>query len=201
MNLITKKLIAGAVIVGAIVILYYGAFLPLRKGQFYIMSLKKISAEKPKSIDELNEIFRPALELKSPVGHYEATSAYLGTMFSILNQQDDRAVVDALIEKIEENVLPILEEEKKSFNYWQTIYTLGLMYRSVAIKFGDEIYYEKAEKAFKEGLEYSPNRPAFLYGLFDLYVAKGDNDNLKEAGNIILNYWPNDNEVKKMINF
>ncbi len=200
MNPIIKKLIAIIIIVGVIVLLYFGAYLPLKKGQLYIGALKEMSSKQAKSVKDLNDIFRKVFDFYSPVGNNEVMSAYLGVMLNIISQQDNKAVVDAIIGDVEKNATPVLEAPEKAFNYWQSVYTMGLIYRVAAIKFYDENYYQKALQTFEEGLKYSPNRPNLLYGLFDLYLAKGDKEKAKEIGQVILKYWPKDEEVRKVVN-
>lgn len=201
MNYVAKKIIAIIIIVAVVALLYFGAYLPLKKGQLYIGALKEMSSKQAKSVKDLNDIFRKVFDFYSPVGQNEALSAYLGVMLNVISQQDNKAVVDAIIGDVEKNVAPVLEAPEKAFNYWQSVYTMGLIYRVAAIKFYDENYYQKALQTFKEGLEYSPNRPNLLYGLLDLYVARGDKEKAKEIGQIILKYWPKDNEVRRVISY
>ncbi len=201
MSPIIKKIITVIICASVIVLLYYGAYLPLRKGQLYIGALKEMSSKQAKSVKDLNDIFKKVFDFYSPVGNNEAIAAYLGVMLNIISQQDNKAVVDAIINDVEQNSGPVLEAPEKAFNYWQSVYTMGLIYRVAAMKFNDENYYQKALQTFKEGLKYSSNRPNLLYGLFDLYFARGDKEKAKEIGQIILKYWPKDNEVKKVIGY
>lgn len=199
MNSLLKKIIAIIIIVAVIVLLYFGAYLPLKKGQLYIGALKEMSSKQAKSVKDLNDIFRKVFDFYSPVGQNEALSAYLGVMLNIISQQDNKAVVDAIINDVEQNSGPVLEAPEKAFNYWQSVYTMGLIYRVAAMKFNDENYYQKALQTFKEGLRYSSNRPNLLYGLFDLYLARGDKEKAKEIGIEILKHWPKDNEVRNAV--
>jgi hypothetical protein len=51
-------------------------------------------------------------------------------------------------------------------------------------------YLNAAQKYSQEGLSFSPNRPEFLYGLYDVYTLRGDA--LKEAiqARLITSFWP-----------
>ena len=187
--------IVAATVVGAF---YFGSYLPLRKSQMHIDAVLSLQSGKINTLEDFNNLFDPVLDFYSPVGQDEITQYYLGILANIINQQSDKTVIDILARKAESRMAPILEKGK-GFNFNQNLYTLGSIYKIVAIKFRDEGYYQKSVNIFQEGLKYSPNRLIFLRGLFDLYAAHGYNDKAREIGETILKYYPNEDTVKKLM--
>ena len=90
--------------------------------------------------------------------------------------------------------------KEKGYNLSQIIYNLGAIYSIAAVKFKDDIYYQKGVEMFRLGLKHSPNRKMFLYGLFGLYQFKADENGMNEIGGVILKYWPQDEKIIKIIN-
>ena len=57
----------------------------------------------------------------------------------------------------------------------------------------------KSEEAYRAALSIGPKLPPVLYSLLDLYRAKGEGEKLKEIGNVILKYWPDNPEIKDIL--
>ncbi len=198
MNKTSRQIIA-IIITGAVAIaVYFGAYLPLRKSQMHIDAVLSVQSGKVNTLKDFNNLFDPVLDFYSPVGQDEITQYYLGILANIINQQSDKTVIDILARQAESRMAPILEKSK-GFSFNQNLYTLGSIYKIVAIKFKDEGYYQKSVNIFQKGLEYSPNRLIFLRGLFDLYTAHGYNDKAREIGETILKYYPNEGAVRKFM--
>lgn len=170
---------------------YYGAYLPVVKSHAYISGRRSLSASQQKSLNDFFGFFAPALDMSSPIGGDELVYAYLEIVMNVASQQQNPAVVDALVKDAEKRAAPIIERGS-GFDFSQTLYEMGSLYRIAAVKLRSEAYYEKAIALFKKGLAYSPNREMFLAGLFDLYQMKQDVSGMRETGRIILRYWPND---------
>lgn len=198
MNPLAKKIIAIALSASILLLMYFGAYLPFRKSQLYINSLSNFGKNKARTMEEFNKIFQPVFDYRSPVGDDEIISHHLSTILAVMTQQSNRLVIDALIKEAESATAPMLKSGR-GFNYTATLYTLALTYRDAAFRFSDENYYQKSIETFNKALETSPRRPGFLYGLYDLYIAKGDFNNAGEVGKIILKYWPQDEEVRKVV--
>lgn len=181
-----------------VVAIYYGSYLPLRKSQMHINAVLNLQGGKVRTLENFNDLFNPVLDFYSPVGQDEITQHYLGILTNIINQQSDKAAIDILASQAENRMTPILEKGR-GFNFNQNLYTLGLIYKIVALKFKDEGYYQKSVSIFWEGLKYSPNRLIFLEGLFNLYAAHGYNDKASEMGKIILEYYPNEERIKEIL--
>lgn len=199
MSITFKQFIATIVIIIAAGMAYFGAYLPLRKGQMHIDAVMNLQEGKVRSIEDFNDLFDPVLNFYSPIGQDESVSYYLGILLSVINQQTERQVIDVLVKQAEDRMVPILEKGS-GFSFNQNLYTFGSIYKMAALKFHDLEYYKKAENIFKTGLEYSPNRKIFLKGLFDLYsVNKDDQNKALEIGKTILKYYPEEEAVKKFV--
>lgn len=196
MSKVFKQSIAAIIIITAMGMFYFGAYLPLKKSQLYIDAAMNLSTVH--TIGDFDNVFKKVFSFYSPTGQDEILSAYISNMLNLIISQKDERVVDALMVQLENNS-NYLFNSKNGFNYGQSLFFMGLIYEINGKKFNDEVYYQKAISMFEKGLEYSPNRPAFLYGLFDAYKDKGDKIKAKEIGNIILKYWPNDEEVKNFV--
>ena len=193
-----KQLIASVFTITAVVAVYFGSYLPLRKAQTHIDAVLNLQGGKVRTLDDFNNLFNPVLDFYSPVGQDEITQYYLGILINIINQQNDKQVIDILARQAENRMALILKKEK-GFNFNQNLYTLGSIYKIVALKFKDESYYLKAVNIFQKGLKYSSNRLIFLQGLFDLYMAHGYNDKAREIGKLILKYYPEEEKVRKFV--
>lgn len=198
MNSTFRKTIAIILSMFILGLIYLGAYLPLRKSVGYIDVHNRLNSIR--SLDDFNKLFEPVLNFYSPIGQEELVSAYLGVIVNILNSEPgpNEQAADLLIKKAEYWARPLLLPPG-GFSYSQNFLKLGAIYRIGFVKFQNDDYYLKSAELFKEGLVHSPNRPVFLYNLFDLYSAKNDVQNMKWVGEIILKYWPNDESVKKII--
>ncbi len=156
-------------------------------------------ARKIRNVQELNNVFDRVFGFYSPVGQDEIISGYVNLMLNTISQQNDRRVVDALIKEVEKNTDYLIKTKRKGFNVGQTIYSVGLLYKIEAAKFNDPVFYKKSEEILNEGLELSPNRAAFLYTLFELYLGGKDKGKVIETGEKILKYWPEDKEVEVIV--
>jgi tetratricopeptide (TPR) repeat protein len=199
MSQIFKQLIATIIIITALGTIYFGAYLPLRKGQTHVDAIGGLQKGNIKSIADFNDLFDKDLNFYSPVGQDEVKAHYLDILANVINQQDNEQIVYVLISQAEKSIDSILRI-KKGFSFNQDLYVLGLIYKTAGIKFKDNNYYQKAENIFNEGLEYSPKRLLFLRGLFDLYsVNKDAQDKALEIGKTILEYYPNETKVREFV--
>ncbi len=199
MSPIPKQIIAGILTVFILYTMYYGCYLPFRKSQLYIDTAINFKKEGVRSFESLVNLFEPAFKFYSPVGQDEIISNYLSSMINLISQQSNPMVIEALVKESERRADTFLKLGK-GFNYSQSLYAMAMIYRVATLKLNDEFYYQKAIETFSKGIELSPTRSTFLYGLFDLYVAKKDLFKAKEIGRIVLEYWPADEEVKRILN-
>ncbi|MBI3638677.1 hypothetical protein HY227_02975 [Candidatus Wolfebacteria bacterium] len=199
MNAASKLTIAILISILAILSIYFGSYLPIQKSRIYIEAMRMAQARKIRNVQELNNVFDRVFGFYSPVGQDEIISGYVNLMLNTISQQNDRRVVDALIKEVEKNTDYLIKTKRKGFNVGQTIYSVGLLYKIEAAKFNDPVFYKKSEEILNEGLELSPNRAAFLYTLFELYLGGKDKGKVIETGEKILKYWPEDKEVEVIV--
>ena len=189
MSVSIKKFIAIFATIAALIAMYLGSFLPLRKSQLYIKAMFNFQSGKVHSVEDFIGLFGSALNFYSPIGQDEAVSYYSGILTNVINQQNNEQVIEVLLKESEKWMEPILKAQK-GFVFNQNLYNFATVYKIAALKLKNEIYYQKSLDLFNEGLKYSPNRLIFLSGLFELYQAKGDNEKMREISDIILKYWP-----------
>ena len=198
MNLLPKKVIT---IISSLLILclmYFGSYLPLRKSQLYIKAMFDFQSGKVHSVQDFTNLFGSALNFRSPIGRDEAVSYYFGILANVINQQTNGQVIEVLLKESEKWMEPILKAQK-GFGFSQNLYNFAMVYKIAAQKLNSDVYFQKSIDLFNEGLKNSPNRLIFLSGLFDIYRIKGDKGKMKEIGETILKYWPDDENIKKLM--
>ncbi len=200
MDKTVKIIISLIVTVLAAAAFYYGSYEPLRKSQLYINAIRGYETTKPRSIEEFNNSFTPALDAPSPIGYDEITGAYLGVVSGVLNQQNNPQVIEVLVKQVEDRMAPILAV-MRGINFSQNLFVLAQINKTAAFKLKSENYYQRSVYLLNEGFKFSPNRPIYLYNLLDLYLARGDSEHAKEIGEIILKYWPEDKKVAKLLGY
>lgn len=196
MNSSLKQIIAGLITIAILILMYFGAYLPLRKSQIYIKAMFNFRSGKVHSVQDFTDSFGSALNFYSPIGQDEVVSYYSGIVINVINQQNNAQIIEILMKQAEDAMTPILKKQK-GFVFNQNLYNFAMVYKIAALKLKNEIYFQKSLDLFNEGLKYSPNRLIFLSGLFDLYQIKGDNEKMREISDIILKYWPDKVETTK----
>lgn len=192
-----SKIIAFILLVIISISWYYGTYLPFRKSQLLILSIQGAGAAK--SLQDFKDAFSASLDFNSPVGQSESVKHMVNTVFNIVNQLNipPEGLAD-LLGFAEKYSLPILQS-KQGDGLTQEFYVLGDLYRAAGFKYGNLDYLKKAEETYKEGLILSPKRPQFLYGLLQIYLDQKNIESANEVMKKILEYWPNDPEIQKMI--
>lgn len=176
---------------------YFGAFLPLRKAQLLIVALQR--AGEVKSLDEFKGVFSAALDFYSPVGQSETIKHTASSVFSTLNQFDLPPETAAdLISFVRKYLDPMLSE-KKGDGLIQQFYIMGDIYRASAFKYKNADYLRAAANVYEAGLVLAPKRPQFLYSVLQVYLSMQDAQKATDVTRKILNYWPDDPEMKKFL--
>jgi hypothetical protein len=199
MNPNLKKVIAiaaSAVLVG---LMYYGSFLPLRKSQKLIMTMR--SLENVSSAEEFKEVFSEVLDAPSPIGQEELVRHMANLLPPIIerNGRGNPDLVKVLVEYVESYFTPIIDYGK-GMSFAQNLYLLGAMNELSFIQTGDPKYLESAHRYFSKGLEIGPRRPQFLYGMFDIYRIQGNVPKAIETAETILSQWPDDERTRNAYN-
>ena len=190
MNFLIKKIVIVIIIVIVLSGIFFGSILPLMKSRRFISSLNSIQFIK--TIKEFKVNFDRPLKFYSPIGDEEIVKFLSGNIFSAIAQREQsEATARELILYIEPYMFK---------NNVRHLLTLSQMYFVLWQKSGQEDDFIKAENYFRQALAIGPKLPPVLYTLFDLYQAKGDREKIKEIGEIILKYWPEDEKIEKYLN-
>ncbi len=189
MNKVIKNSIAIVLIVLATLSIIFGSYLPLVKSQRYVSGARSLSSIN--TIDQFKQTFDRSLRFYSPVGDEEVVKFLGSDILQIIAQgNQSEAVSRALFEYIEpylfkNDVRHLLIGAESYNNLWR--------------QFGKEEDFEKSENYFKNAYKIGSKLPPVLYGMLNLYVLKGDKEKAKEIGEIIVNYWPDDEKVKEAV--
>lgn len=140
-----------------------------------------------KNAEDFEKVFDKLFSFYSPIGDYEV-SKFLGN--NLVN-----AVADPKNPEIASRYLVEYLEPKIRKDDVRHLLTLADIYRFLWQKSGQESDFSKSEEYYRKALVYGPKLPPVLYGLFNLYKAKDDQEKLKQISETILNYWPEDEDV------
>jgi len=194
-----KKIIITLATIIILILMYFGAYLPLRKSQLYIGAMTGLQIKKMNSVQDFIDNFSPSLNFYSPVGQEEEVSYYVGgILVNVINQQNNPQVIESLLKESEKWFEPIIKSQK-GFGVSQNLYNFAQLYLLTAQKLKSVAYLQKSIDLFNEGLKNSPNRYIFLEGIFSAYQIVGDKTKIKEIGETILKYWPENESVKGIL--
>lgn len=184
-----NKIIISALIILALLSIYFGSYLPFVKAKSYIDASR--SLPNVKSVQEFMEIFDKPLNFYSPVGQEEIVKFLSNTTFDILaNGKQSEEVARVLVNYVEPYLLQ---------NNIRHLLAGGNFYFALWIYGQKEDDFKKAEEYYQKTLAIGPTVPLPLYRLLDLYRSAGNQEKIKEIGEIILQYWPQDENVQKII--
>ncbi|MBI5220787.1 MAG: tetratricopeptide repeat protein [Candidatus Liptonbacteria bacterium] len=193
-----KKFIALAATACLIGVAYYGTWLPLQKSQAYVAGLQGRRAIK--SWDDFTSAFTPALAKVSPIGQEELVKNFGSLVQSLLglNSQSRPEVAEAVLKYYGQFMDPLVARGH-GLSYGQTIYVAAAVQQTAFEATGGERFAKAAEQLYRRGLEYSPHRPQYLYGLLKIYVKSNRREEAKRIAEEILSFWPTDNDVRKAL--
>jgi hypothetical protein len=193
-NPLIKKIIAAAAIIFILYIAYYGSFLPLRKSQAFIKTLKGLQTIH--SYDEFEKAFSVPLDIPSPIGQEELVRNTNNIVLNLLQRGGGNPeLVISLVDFIERYYKPILERGR-GMSFEQNLYVLGAINELAFFQTKQTKYLLAAENHYSQGLELGPRRPQFLYGMFDIYRIEGNVPQAKAIADRILKQWPNDTRTR-----
>ncbi len=186
--------IFGIVAVGFLVFaVYYGNYLPMRKSQVFINSLRSINSVA--SLDEMKKIISVSFDLPSPVGQEELVRNFTNIALDLTNKNNDPAVISQIMDFVDGYYGPIIERGK-GMSFGQDLYLLGALNEVAFLKTKDQKYFVKSKFYFEKSNELGPKRPQSLFGLFDIYRIEGNAQKVQEIAGQILNQWPDDERTK-----
>lgn len=195
----TKKIIAAGVAAAALAVLVYGTYLPFRKSRLYITALE--NSGQAKSLDEFLVPFMAALEAPSPTGQEELVRNFGGTVGSIVDGAkagSDETLVRALGATLDRYAEPVLER-RSGLSQAQTFYTLLSAYRVIDARDGTKNFRDRYGALLRRGIEISPDRPQFLYGLVDFERKYGSNAEARKYGERVKELWPGDENIDRVL--
>ncbi|MAF80267.1 hypothetical protein CL629_04300 [bacterium] len=190
MKKVLKNAIILAVIVLAILGVYFGSIRAFIKGKRYIEALGRRG--QIESTEEFRENWKYALDYRAPISDDEIIKFLSGDIVNMASAgEQPEEVMMSLISFIEEyidqnDVLHIL-------NIGRTYHFMWVNYEH------KEEYYIKAEEYYEKVLEIGPKLPPALYGILDLYRVKGDAKNAKKYGEMAFELWPQDERLKEIL--
>jgi hypothetical protein len=195
MNPDIKKIIAvvsSALLLGVAV---YGSYLPYRKSELFIASLKDASTAR--SLKEYIDVTSVPLDAVSPIGQEELVRNTAGTVMGIIGSSAAKnpEIASPLLVFLNTFYNPIIENGR-GMSFDQNLYVLGAGNENAYTITHDSKYLLTAQQYFEQGLANSPKRPQFIYGLFDVYRIEGSMEGAKKMLDLITTYWPQDQRVK-----
>jgi len=194
MKPLIRKIIAVLAAAFILSVAYYGTYLPMRKSQIFISTLKGLRSAK--TIEDLVRALSVPLDAPSPIGQEELVRNTSNIFLNLVQQNDKPDVVSASINFVENHYRPIIDRGR-GMSFEQNLYILGVINETAFIKTKEIRYLEAAKNYYIQGSRLGPKRPQFLYGLFDIYRAVGDVENTKKIGEQILSQWPDDERTSK----
>jgi len=190
-----KKIVA--IISSAIiaVLIYYGTLLPFMKSHTFITTMRSLG--EAKTLDELKTKISVPLDSPSPYGQEELVRQVASLITNIISQSNTTPpIIDDLTSYLNKYYSPIIKKGRgMSFN--QNLYILGSLNEVAFIRTNKLDYLMAAEKYFTDSYNLGPKRPQALYGLFDVYRAKGEKEKVVQISDQILSQWPKDERTRQ----
>lgn len=198
MNEQNKKIIAAAASIVIVILLYYGTFLPFRKSQVFISTMRSLG--EAKNLDELTTKISVPLDYPSPYGQEELVRQVASLVTNIVSQSNTTPpLIDTLIRDFLNPYYDPIINKGRGMSFNQNLYVLGSLNEIAFIRTNEASYLEAAEKYFTESYKLGPKRPQALFGLFDVYRAKGDVVKVTEISNQILSQWPKEERTRQAV--
>ena len=192
-----KKAIAGIATVTLLYVAYVGSYLPLRKSQAYIATLRNMG--NVRSIDEFKNAFQAVFDIQSPIGQEELVRNMANTIVSIINnQQVNPSIIEPLVQFAEDSFRPIITSDR-GMSFSQNLYVMANIHQAAFLRTNDTRHLAAARIYYEWGEKRGPERPQFLYGLFDIYRMQGDVAGVHRISEKILSLWPTDDGVRKAV--
>jgi tetratricopeptide (TPR) repeat protein len=196
MNPTLKKFLCIVAVAFLLSVAYYGNYLPLRKSQLYIYTLRNLNSAR--SLQDLERIISTPLDAPSPIGQEELVRNTANIFMGFAQQSDNNASIDDFMGFIGKYYKPIIDRGR-GMSFEQNLYILGAMNEFAFVKTKQMKYLEAASEYYSKGLEFGPKRPQFLYGVFDIYRIEGNVDGAKKIAEQILSQWPDDDKTREAL--
>jgi hypothetical protein len=189
-----KELTAVISVAFLLFVAWYGSYLPMRKAQIYIGTLKNMQTNPITSLTDLENRLSVPLNYPSPVGQEELVRNMASSVLGFVQQTNDATSTAQLINFTEKYFDPLIARGK-GMSFSQDVYLMGIINEIAYTKTGNPKYLSDAQRYYTEAVEIGPNRPQGLYGLFDVYNIEKNIPAAKAIGEKILHNWPMDKNV------
>lgn len=184
-----KNIVAFCFIIVSVVAVYFGSYLPYTKSKMYIGAVQtKISG-----FDQLKSIYDQVFSFYSPIGDEESVKFLLNSIDGwVANPANaaNEAGVRQLVSYIEPKIFQ---------NNPRHLLLMGSIYSNFWRQFKKDEDFEKAVDYYRRILVIGPNLPHALYSLLSLYIQADRPAEVREIGDRIIQLWPGDEGVKKIL--
>jgi len=189
MNPALKKVIATISSLLILWIAYVGSYVPFKKSSLFIGAVKDLSVIR--YWEDFVQIIGVPLSYASPIGQEELVRNTGSIVLNVIRGggKDNPELVAKGIDFMEAQYEPILKRGK-GMSFTQNLFVMGSLNETAYAQTVDKKYLQAAEKYMTWGLELSPNRPQFLFGLLNVSLAQGNNERAMEIQKKILELWP-----------
>lgn len=187
--LITRYLLPAAGVAAAVLSIVYGVYLPLKKSSAYIDAIRNL--QNAKSLSEVIAGYERAFSVPSPIGGEEIAKF---TAYDVLNMISNSRQPEQVSREL------VAYVEAKAFtNNVRHLLAIAQLHATLWQRFRKDEDYAAAERYYRDAYAIGPKLPPVLFGLLNLYSAKGDTVKAEEIGKEIVHYWPNATEVGRQI--
>ena len=187
---IIRNIVITALIVLALLGIYFGSVRSFIKGEMYINALGK--KREITSVEDFKNVFKEVLDYRAPLSDDEIVKFISGDIVDMISTgKQEEEVVRQLLSFIEDYI-----DEKDVIHLLNT----GRSYHFMWINYGQkEEDLKKAEEYYKKVLSIAPKLPPALYGMLDLYRASANAEKAKEYGERVLKIWPEDGRIVELL--
>lgn len=187
---VSKKIVIGALIVLAVLSLWFGAVQPWRKARSYITAIHMLPTMN--SFGDFEDAFNRSLSLSSTAGQEEIVK------FLASDVVGDIITQEGIPEEMAATLVLFVESRFIEGDIFHSL-AGGLLYSILWQNYHQEKYFEKSENYYQTLLALGSKLPPALYSLFDLYGSHGDVEKQRGVAEIILRHWPNEEMVKGVL--
>ena len=174
---------------GSLLAIYFGSYLPLIKAQKYIFLANSI--RNIKTFEQFKEASIDLFNFRSPIGQEEVVRFFGREILTMVRNPNQP-------EQVSRELIKLFEPYYFRNNV-RHISNMGEMYAFLWGKHKREEDFGQAEFYFLKVLEIGPDLPPPLYTLFELYKLHGDTAKMKAIGERIIANWPEDTGVRQLI--
>jgi len=194
-RLLFKQFVIISLIILAILSIVFGSILPWIKAGRYISALTDLQSSRIHSVDQFKQEFGAVLDFYSAVGQEETVKFLSEDIMKLMVNEAQQTgklgpVAPALVSFIE----PYLFQ-----NNVRHLLFASEAYKLLWRAFGNTDYFMKSLDYYQKAYAIGPKLPTVLYGMFDLYGLSGNNVDAKKVGEVILEYWPDDQGMAELL--